>query len=469
MSIIRRTAPLVLLVLVLAGLRAEDAVLEDRWYIGDLRGQPLLNLHETLCREPDGRLVADQEIRLVLRRTIGRSSAAITMTSSGRFWQDDAGRVVRFALDEDLNGTRTVAKGVVADGAVVATVFRLGRSRAVRLELPPDRLFLGWKAEHERLLATCRVPGDAVRSCLATLQNGDLVLSLPTTTLREVRDDRLLFAQVDDLIPSVTTTLLLDRRGELVESLMAFGGLSIRVLPAKQPAVLGDGADLDMAKIFTTVGQPLAAGANAYRLEGRALAAVATTGYQRLDGERLVVASACPAMDPPDLAPYLQATAQLETDAPELVAWVGSLLAGADEDVAIRAELLRNAVRSHISRKDLQNAAASALETFRAQAGDCTEHAGLLCAALRIAGIPAAVRSGIVYAPTLGGWVGHAWTDAWSAAERRWLHLDAAYPGIDRSNYIACRDDAGTPGTPLIDSLAGLMGTTITALGRPAD
>ena len=103
---------------------------------------------------------------------------------------------------------------------------------------------------------------------------------------------------------------------------------------------------------------------------------------------------------------------------------------------------------------------ASALETFRTRQGDCTEHATLLCAALRIAGTPARVEVGLVYAADYGGWVGHAWNQAY--VDGRWVHLDSAYPGIPRSCYLGLgfADGLGA-GAALLVQLDRFIGRTL--------
>ena len=73
---------------------------------------------------------------------------------------------------------------------------------------------------------------------------------------------------------------------------------------------------------------------------------------------------------------------------------------------------------------------ATASETVRSRAGDCTEHAALLCALLRTQGIPSRVASGLVFVPEGGGirnaygW--HMWTQA--IVDGRWIDLDATIP-----------------------------------------
>jgi transglutaminase-like putative cysteine protease len=170
-----------------------------------------------------------------------------------------------------------------------------------------------------------------------------------------------------------------------------------------------------------------------------------------------------------DPAPFLAREPQLELDDPELRAWVDGLSAGKTDKLDL-AEDLRLAVRSHITTRDLATADGTALDTFRNRRGDCTEHANLLCAALRIAGIPARVDIGVVHSIDHGAWVGHAWVSAW--IDGRWRHLDAAYPGVPRSRYLRLGSSTGQDGAKtagaMIAALASLMGREIESLGgRP--
>jgi hypothetical protein len=94
------------------------------------------------------------------------------------------------------------------------------------------------------------------------------------------------------------------------------------------------------------------------------------------------------------------------------------------------ADALRAAVFRHLSRKNLASGFATASECVRSRAGDCTEHAVLLCALLRTQGIPARVASGLLYVAESGavrnsyGW--HMWTQA--IIDGKWIDFDAVLP-----------------------------------------
>lgn len=81
-----------------------------------------------------------------------------------------------------------------------------------------------------------------------------------------------------------------------------------------------------------------------------------------------------------------------------------------------------------ITVKSMDLGFATASETLALQEGDCTEHALLLAALCRSAGIPSRGASGVVYFlspegdPVMGY---HMWTQVWNGEE--WLDVDAAF------------------------------------------
>ncbi|MCE9547181.1 MAG: transglutaminase-like domain-containing protein [Planctomycetia bacterium] len=84
---------------------------------------------------------------------------------------------------------------------------------------------------------------------------------------------------------------------------------------------------------------------------------------------------------------------------------------------------LERHVKSSMKQADFSQALASAAEVARSRRGDCTEYAVLLAGLLRARGIASRVAVGLVYAPSLGAFGYHMWTEAWIGDE--WIPLDA--------------------------------------------
>jgi transglutaminase-like putative cysteine protease len=98
----------------------------------------------------------------------------------------------------------------------------------------------------------------------------------------------------------------------------------------------------------------------------------------------------------------------------------------------------------------------SAVETLRAGFGDCGEHAVLLAAILRAAGVPARVVLGLLYYAPKKAFVGHAWVMAYAG---QWIFCDPAFgvfpAGQDRVPLII--DDNGAHAV-LITKYIGRIG-----------
>lgn len=98
-----------------------------------------------------------------------------------------------------------------------------------------------------------------------------------------------------------------------------------------------------------------------------------------------------------------------------------ALSVAGDEEEPLRAVLkLARAVHRTLESTSRGPATASAAEAFRAGCGDCTEHAALLTALLRAAGVPARQVMGLVHDGA--GFEFHAWTEAY--AHGTWIPVD---------------------------------------------
>lgn len=457
-----------LLFVLAAWMAAADQVTLDQWFVGRLNGQPALQAHARVVRHEDGSSSDGMETVVLIARKLGTETIRFEISEAQRYEVDAQGRIRSFRFDHVENGTVTAATGRVEDREVVATVLRLGRSETTRIPLPPGQELLGQQAGQERLAARSWKAGDKDVFAQLALLNGQ-VLVVQTTAAFKTTDaqDRLVFDVVMDAMP-LPMGMTITRKGDLAGMRMDMGIFAIDIVPSAGPVKLA-GAELDAVNLVNAAGPAPGPGpVNRFRLPAGAM--VASDEFQRQDGQVVTVldeSAPQPLMDP---RIYLGKEAQLETDDAALRAWVEGLAKNQKKDGEL-VELLRLAVRSHITTKDLSQGDASALETFRTQRGDCTEHANLLCAALRIAGFPARVEVGVVFSPVHGGWVGHAWNSAYigdggaGLPTGRWIHLDSAYPGIARSSYLKLGTTSGgawtATGAALIGNLGTLAGKTV--------
>lgn len=135
----------------------------------------------------------------------------------------------------------------------------------------------------------------------------------------------------------------------------------------------------------------------------------------------------------------------------------------AEADDHARAEAMRRLVRAHIDRKELDRLFDSASRAARAGHGDCSEHAVLLAAMLRSAGIPARVAIGLVDADGLAGrrnvFAWHMWTRAW--VDGRWVDLDATRRRPFGPTHLRVAESAGEDG-----ALLGHLTELLASVGR---
>ncbi len=450
-----------------AGVPAADDIVEsDRWYVGLLDGQPAVTMHCAIVLHPDGTRSSLSDTSLVFQRTLGTQTLRITMNESQVMDESADGKVTGFRFDRDENGSRTSATGTVRDGAIAATVLRLGRATEQQLTVPADLELLGQQAGQDILAQSQTAIGDSLSFGTILLMGHEVVVTKATSTLLEKRDDGDRLYRVLMEVAPFPSTMLIDAKGELKGMTLDVVMFKIVLKPSDGPVPLL-GAELVLTGLITAKGPtPRLAARNRYRADPAALATLPPDAFQSVDGDVVTVATEARSEPEPDTAPLLASEPQLELDDPELRAWVAEVLVDQDAEPAARAERLRLAVRSRIENKDLSKGDGSALEAFRERRGDCTEHANLLCAALRIAGIPARSEIGVVFAPEFGSWVGHAWNSAWFAGA--WHHLDSAYPGIPRSCYLRLASSSGGTGTAavLTSALSAFAGKTLETLAE---
>src|SRR5438445_441649 len=120
------------------------------------------------------------------------------------------------------------------------------------------------------------------------------------------------------------------------------------------------------------------------------------------------------------LAQYLAPTPFIESDDAAIVATAGSIV-GSGRDATAAARALVAWVNEHLEQAPSVTVP-SAREVLAARRGDCNEHAVLLAALARAAGIPARVVAGAMYLD--GAFYYHAWTELWLGT---WVSADAVF------------------------------------------
>lgn len=130
-----------------------------------------------------------------------------------------------------------------------------------------------------------------------------------------------------------------------------------------------------------------------------------------------------------NLKEYLEAAPFMEVHDPELIALAQNAV-GDEANPMIAAQKIERFVHGYIKQKDLSVGFATALETAKSCAGDCTENAVLAAALGRVVGLPTRLVVGLGYLPTNNSFGFHMWAEAWMGKDQ-WLPMDSALNGFD--------------------------------------
>ena len=447
---------------------ARDVLVGEHWYVGELNRSPAMTLHQVVTRHADGRHTSVIDTVMVIRRKMGAQDFKLEIRESQRFGESSSGVVETFRFDHVESGSTISAEGRVEPGRgepdrAVATVHRLGRTQDVVIPIPAGVKLLSDRVVQAEIARDPITAGAKRTFHGLILMNGQVQLVTSTVTGKGATPDGDWNVEMlADVMPIPIQTVIA-KNGELVAMTMSFGPIGISLKRSSGPVPLLGGEVSPTGMVSAKGPAPRSAPENRYRLP--ATVAVQDDGFSLMAEGVVTVRSRGNRRAPTDAEKktLLATEAQIEIDDPALRAWVTGLVK-TDEAPSATAERLRLAVRSHIGKKDFGVMDGSALETYRSRHGDCTEHANLLAAALRIAGIPARVDVGVVWSADHGAWVGHAWNTAW--IDGRWVHLDAAYPGIERSQYLRLGSPGATKGTmaAMVANLSALMGGEVEVL-----
>lgn len=129
-------------------------------------------------------------------------------------------------------------------------------------------------------------------------------------------------------------------------------------------------------------------------------------------------------IDDPEVRRYLDPTPMAQSNDPVMRTLASDLRDGETDSMKV-AEAIVESVFEGITKEAGVRGSATAMEVLKSRAGDCTEHAVLVVALMRAAGIPARVVDGIVIASEDGGKgvAGyHAWAEIWLG---EWIGVDA--------------------------------------------
>jgi hypothetical protein len=122
-----------------------------------------------------------------------------------------------------------------------------------------------------------------------------------------------------------------------------------------------------------------------------------------------------------DLGAFLKPTPFIQSDHPKILHKLAEIV-GPDNPDGVKADKLVTWVHKNLEKRPVLSVP-NAVETLENRIGDCNEHAVLLAALARAAGIPAEVEAGVVY--LRGRFFYHAWNVFYLRDWGGWVTADA--------------------------------------------
>lgn len=453
----------------------------EHWYLIELDGQPAGWIVER--EQTRGEiLITEAHTRLEL----SRGTAKTSMELESRFTEDLAGRPLSAWTRQTLGAMPVESSYEFRDDAVLVRHggSDLSKAEASPLPLPEGEWLTPGAADR-------RVQGEVARGATQfSTRVLDPSLGLEPVLLewvleapeQEVLTDRGSFRvarwrQTSSFAPGISTLLFIDSEGDLVRSETSLMGLSMtQTLSDKESATRKTASPEILVQTFVrpdrVIDQPRKARRVVYELdltEGELpnLPSVGVQQVHRKGGVTRVTVElgSSPRLPEIDSVQFLRATPFLQHDDPVLRELLGQALASSPgktehADDRARSEALRDFVARYLVAKDLNTVLGTATEVAKSRSGDCTEHAVLLAALLRGAGIPSRIVSGLVYVDNFAGeskiFGYHMWTQA--LVDSRWLDLDATLPGVPfDAAHIAIATSALDPDQSALREMARVL------------
>jgi len=330
--------------------------------------------------------------------------------------------VVSFEVSGQVEG-KTVRFEILSAGKTRQEVLRLRRPPHLFLNLRPYLVSEGLEAGK-----SFRVPVVLP----STLSQADAVLTVEGEEAIRIGSETRQAFRIEVSYAGMEATSWYDHQGRVLKEVTPMGLTMIRESAgqARRGMKKGDEAVDVTSSTMVPVNKTLHAPADLrylrVLLEGIDPAGFEIEGArQHLQGATLEVVrealTSLPATTVPvsdsALAAYLEATPFLQSDDERIQELVRQIV-GQEQDGVEVARRLMEWVYQNLEKRPTVSLP-SALEVLDERAGDCNEHAALMAALARAAGLPARIVVGVVYAGS--GFFYHAWNEVWLG---RWISID---------------------------------------------
>lgn len=421
----------------------------EHWYTFIIDGVRSGYMHETITHADDRTTTAS-----ITSFSMKRGPVEFKVTIKSSFVETLDGKPIWASYEQRLGEAGNTITAEFTETQMVITRAQGGQSATETLPLPDGQWFTPAQSREyiaRRLEAnaddiTVRILDLAMGTTPALVTRAGIKDEPVTINGRTIPAKRAV--STVSLLPGVESIEVFDHAGRLIKSKTEIAGMRMESMLSDQETALAPikgGAEV-MVRTLVTPSKPienpriLMDASYTLRLKSGTLPTLPTTGAQSftpIDERSARVTLRSDPLNPASEADthnpaYLASTLMCSSEDPEIVKLTARATSKAGKVPADRAEAMRRFVHTYLNQKSLDIGYASASETARSRAGDCTEHAVLLTAMLRADGIPARGVSGLVYVDEFLGESGvfgyHMWTQALLNVNGvpTWVDLDAA-------------------------------------------
>ena len=443
------------------GVRGE--ILEDEWMIVQIAGQRVGHQHARVVKRGD---FVTTTVSQVIE--MARAVVQVRQEVDLEYRERADGTPLGFSVKMSGAAKNMTVVGRIEDGKLVLTSRTLGEERT-QTEEWPEGTKIGYAMDsfirREIARGTKEFAFKTFSPDIARFV--DVTYKVEGSEEIEVlgRRARATKSLITGLVPGLTHTEYRDSEGIVWK--VDMGILQMEILRATREEALRksspfagfDALNDIMVRVKTRLSRPREVRSALYRLrlkEGKASGLNLDGPGQKVertaeDGSVLLrVRSVKP--DPervvphpirdPDMKKYLDPSTFVQSDDAEIMRVAREVASHVRSSYAA-AKRLEQWVFRNVREKSLGRAFASAKEVMQDRTGDCTEHAVLLAALLRAAGIPSRGASGILYFELPGAgpaFAYHMWTEAYVGD---WVPLDATLAGsfVDATHIRLAESD----------------------------
>ncbi len=399
---------------------------------------------------------------------INRGGVTIEVQSEEGYVESLTGEPLGFFASQKISGAEMRITGEIRDGRAYVTTISAGSVQDQEFDWPADAV-MAEKARLTGLIAGFE-PGTEysqtlfIPSSLQFVQANTRIETQERVDLLGTEQDLIRVVETITLgsVPTVMTGWV-NENYDIKKAKMSMMGLTFEAISCPESCATGDVEPADIfVQALVTIPQrlswkdrtrPITYQFEAVNGEQALFFAESEEQTLRRDGEQYIVTVTPPTLPaqpmaspaPEDKEGFKSATRWLQIDAPE----IHDLVRQAQQDATdplTTMQRMESFVSDYVFDKNLSVGYASALEVARNRSGDCTEHALLLAAMGRAAGIPTRVATGLAYVEDWLGsenvFVPHAWTQAW--LDGRWVSFDAALGKFD-AGHVALAYGDGDP------------------------